>query len=117
MLNRAKALRIIPRHPLEGVPVPQVVHGDEPEPWSQLELGILMGPALRAYEAEQAPETRAFAQEKKNRGLGSPSFIPLRRLCLIAYYTMMRPKCNRFLTWEEVTLDRKPHRLVSARQA
>jgi hypothetical protein len=26
-------------------------------------------------------------------------------MCLIGYYTLMRPKCNRFLTWEEVTLD------------
>jgi hypothetical protein len=41
----------------------------------------------------------------ENRGLRSPSFIPLRGLCLIGYYTLMRPKCNRFLTWEEVTLD------------
>ncbi|HEX6097697.1 MAG TPA: hypothetical protein VF432_15325 [Thermoanaerobaculia bacterium] len=73
MLNRAKAQRIIPRHHLEGVPVPQVVHDDEPEPWSQLELGILMGPALREYEAEQAAWNVRVAQEKKNRGLRSPS--------------------------------------------
>jgi hypothetical protein len=91
MLNRAKAQRIIPRHHLEGVPVPQVVHEDEPEPWSRLELGILMGPALREYEAEQAVWNARVAQEKKNRGLRSPSFIPLRGLCLIGYYTLMRP--------------------------
>jgi hypothetical protein len=85
--------------------LPQVVHDDEPEPWSRLELGILMGPALREYEAEQAAWNARVAQEKKNRGLRSPSYIPLRGLCLIGYYTLMRPKCNRFLTWEEVTLD------------
>jgi hypothetical protein len=54
MLNRAKAQRVIPRHHLEDVPVPQV---DEPEPWSRLELGILMGPALREYETEQQAVT------------------------------------------------------------
>jgi hypothetical protein len=74
MLNRAKAQRIIPRHHLEGVPVPQVVHDDEPEPWSHLELGILMGQALRAYEAEQAAWNARVAHEKKNRGLRSPSY-------------------------------------------
>lgn len=47
---------------------------------------------------------RFEAQEKKNRGLRSPSFIPLRGMCLIGYYTLRRPKCNRFLR-EEVTLD------------
>lgn len=70
-----------------------------------MELGILMGPALRACEAEESAWNARVAHEKKNRGLRSPSFIPLRGLCLIGSYTMMRPRCNRFLTWEEVTLD------------
>jgi integrase len=105
MLNRAKAQRIITRHHLEGVPIPQVVHDDEPEPWSRRELAVLMGPALREYEREQSAWNAQVAQEKKNRGLRSPSYIPLRGLCLLGYYTMMRPKCNRFLTWEELTLD------------
>ena len=34
MHNRAKAQRIIPRHHSEGMPVPHVIHDDEPEPWS-----------------------------------------------------------------------------------
>jgi len=54
------------------------VHDHEPELWSELELGILMGPALRAYEAEQVAWDARVAQEKKNRGLRSPSFIALR---------------------------------------
>ena len=105
MLNRAKAQRIIPSHHLEGVIVPTVVRDDEPTPWTRRELGIIMGPALRQYEREQADWNAKVAQEKKNRGLRSPSYIPLRGLCLIAYYTMIRPGCNRALCWHEVTLD------------
>lgn len=52
-----------------------------------------------------AQRGRSVRRGEQNRGLRSPSFIPLRGMCLIGYYTLMRPKCNRFLTWGEVTLD------------
>jgi integrase len=38
-------------------------------------------------------------------GKRSPSFIPLCGLCLVGYYTLMRPDNNRSLDWEEITLD------------
>jgi hypothetical protein len=56
-------------------------------------------------QREQRAWNEKVAQEKKNRGLRSPSFAPLRGFCLIAYYTMMRPTNNRHLEWEEITLD------------
>ncbi|HXG59317.1 MAG TPA: hypothetical protein VNL91_09875 [Thermoanaerobaculia bacterium] len=31
--------------------------------------------------------------------------MPLRGFCLIAYYSLMRPKNNRALTWEDLTID------------
>lgn len=105
MLNHAKAVRVIVSHKLEGVRVPQVVRDEEPEPWTPKELSVIMGPALSRYEKEQRAWNEKVAQEKKNRGLRSPSFVPLRGLCLIAYYTMMRPTNNRHLDWEEITLD------------
>ena len=105
MLNHAKAERVVTTHALLGVRVPQVIRDDEPEPWTKRELGVLMGPAMREYEREQAAWNARVAKEKKNRGLRSPSFLPLRGLCLVAYYTLMRPKNNRALTWEEVTID------------
>lgn len=49
------------------MPVPQVVHDDEPEPWSRLELGFLMGPALREYEAEQAAWNARVAHRVPHR--------------------------------------------------
>lgn len=105
MLNHAKAVRVIVAHKLEGVRVPQVVRDDEPEPWTRRELGVIMGPALREYEREQAAWNAKVAQEKKNRGLRSPSYLPLRGLCLIGYYSLMRPENNRCLDWDEITLD------------
>ena len=105
ILNNAKAVRLIDSHQLEGVRVPQVVRDDEPEPWTRHELAVLMGPALRRYEKEQREWNAKVATEKKNRGLRSPSFIPLRGFCLIGYYSLMRPENNRQLDWEEITLD------------
>jgi integrase len=105
ILNNAKAVRLIASHQLEGVRVPQVLRDDEPEPWTRQELAVLMGPALRRYEKEQREWNAKVATEKKNRGKRSPSFIPLRGLCLVGYYSLMRPDNNRSLDWEEITLD------------
>ena len=103
MLNHAKSVCVIVSHKLEGVRVPQVARDDEPEPWTPKELAVIMGPALKRYEKEQRAWDAKVAQEKKNRGLRSPSYVPLRGFCLIAYYTMMRPANNRHLDWEEIT--------------
>lgn len=105
MLNHAVAERIIPAHQLMGVRVPQVPRNDEPEPWTHHELAVIIGPALDEYEREQAAWNAKVATEKASRGLRSPSLLPLRGLCYVGYYTLMRPKNNRALTWEEITLD------------
>jgi hypothetical protein len=103
ILNHAKAERVIPAHQLEGVRVPRVPHDDEPQPWSAHEVAVLLGPAMAEYEREQAAWNARVANDKKNRGLRSPSVVPLRGFCLVAYLTLMRPKNNLALTWEELT--------------
>src|ERR1051326_1826151 len=95
---------------LEGVRVPQAPRDDEPEPWTGHELSVIRGPALAEYEREQNVWNAIVAKDKTNRGLRTPSYVPLRGLCLVAYYTMMRPKNNRALTWEEITLDADPRK-------
>ena len=105
MLNLAKDERVITSHQLLGVRVPQVIRDEEPQPWSHRELRVIMGPAMREYEREQAAWNARVAQEKKNRGLRSPSYLPLRGLSLVAYYTLMRPKNNRALEWEVLAID------------
>jgi integrase len=42
-------------------------------------------------------------------GYRCPSAVPLRGLCLVAYLTLMRPKNNKALTWEEVRIDPHTH--------
>lgn len=103
ILNHAKAERIIPSHQLEGVRVPRVPHDDEPQPWSQQEVAVIMGPAMAEYEREQAAWNALVAKDKKHRSLRCPSAVPMRGLCLIAYLTLMRPKNNLALTWEELS--------------
>jgi hypothetical protein len=105
MLNYARAERVISSHQLEGVRVPQVLREDEPDPWTQHEIGVILGPALDEYEREQAAWNEIVSRDKANRGLRSPSFVPLRGLCLVGYFTLMRPKNNKALTWEELTID------------
>lgn len=107
MLKRAKAERVIKSHQLSDIILPPAPRNGDPQPWTRRELGIIMGPALLEYEADQAAWNAKVAEEKKNRGLRSPSAVPLRGYCLIGYYTMMRPDCNLHLRWDEVTLDAK----------
>src|SRR3954447_9038241 len=103
MLKRAKAERIIKSHQLDGIILPEAPQNGDPQPWTRHELGVITGAALNAYEADQAAWNVKVATEKKNRGLRSPSVVPLRGYCLIAYYTMMRPDCNLHLRWDEVS--------------
>lgn len=105
MLNYARAERVIKTHQLEAVRLPQVIRDDAPEPWTKYEVAVIMGPALDEYEREQAAWNAKVAKDKANRGLRSPSAVPLRGFCLVGYLTLMRPKNNRALTWGEVTID------------
>ena len=73
----ARAERVISSHQLDGVRVPQVLREDEPEPWTQHEIGVILGPALDEYEREQAAWNEIVSRDKANRGLRTPSFVPL----------------------------------------
>jgi hypothetical protein len=73
-----RAERVIKTHQLEAVRLPQVIRDDTPEPWTRYEVAVIMGPALDEYEREQAAWNAKVAKDKANRGLRSPSAVPLR---------------------------------------
>jgi integrase len=75
------------------------------------ELAVLLGPAMDQYEREQAEWNAKVSAEKANRGLRSPSVVPLRGLCYVAFFTLMRPKNNLALTWQEIDEERNTFRL------
>ena len=70
--------------------------------WTEHEFGVITGPALDEFEREQACWNDCV---EGTGSLRAPSCLPLRGLILVAFYTLMRPKNNRALTWEEVPLD------------
>jgi len=105
MMNNAKAEGIIASHPLSDVRLPTVKKSDAPVTWTRHELSVITGPALDRWEREQAAWNARVGNVEGSGSLRAPSHLPLRGMILIAYYTLMRPKNNRALTWEEVTLD------------
>jgi integrase len=111
MLNFAVAHRILPGpHSLGKVPRPVVTKSDMPVTWTKRELAVILGPALDEYEREQARWNAQVASEKSARGLRSPSALPLRGFCYVAYFTLMRPKNNFALTWQELSIDEASER-------
>jgi integrase len=106
MLNFAVEHRIMKGpHALGRVPLPVVRPSGLPVTWTKEELGVILGPAMDEYEREQA-RWNAMAPERSAKGsLVAESHVPLRGLCYVAYFTLMRPKNNLGLTWEEVTID------------
>jgi len=64
-----------------------------------------MGPALEEWERGQGAWNEKVGNVEGTGSLRTASYLPLRGLILIAYYTLMRPNNNFALTWEEVTLD------------
>jgi integrase len=102
MLNNAVANRIMKEHQLGKVPRPQVRKNTAPVTWTKRELAVILGPAMDQFEREQAAWNAKVAGEKANRGLRCPSDLPLRGFCYVAYFTLMRPKNNLALTWEEI---------------
>jgi integrase len=61
--------------------------------WTKAELATILGPAMDEFEREQSARER--------------SVIPLRGLCLVAYFTLMRPRNNLALAWHEVDRPRR----------
>jgi integrase len=111
MLNNAVAHRIIASHQLMKVPRPQVLKSDMPVTWTKRELAVLLGPAMDQYEREQAAWNAKVAAEKRTRSLRSPSLVPLRGYCYVAYFTLMRPKNNFALMWQEIDEERNTFKL------
>lgn len=106
MMNNAKADGIIRSHALGDARLPTVPKKTtRPVTWTPEELAVITGPALDQYEAEQAAWNRKVGNVAGTRSKRAPSFLPLRGLVLVAYFTLMRPKNNRALTWQEVALD------------
>jgi integrase len=106
MLNFAVAHRVLPaQHALGKVPRPVVVKSDAPVTWTKKELAVILGPAMDEYEREQARWNARVEADKSARGLRSPSVVPLRGFCYVAYFTLMRPKNNFALTWQELLFD------------
>lgn len=93
ILNLGVADRIIAQHDLASVRRPRVPRPGRPVSWSRRELGVILGAAMDHFEHEQAKEEGSRA-----------SVMPLRGLCMVAYFTLMRPKNNFALTWEEIAL-------------
>lgn len=106
ILNHAVEYRILPGpHALGRVPLPVVRTSGTPVTWSKVEVATLLGPAMAEFEREQACWNEKVAAEKKSaRTLRTTSEVPLRGFCYVAYFTLMRPKNNFALTWEEVRL-------------
>jgi integrase len=106
MLNFGVTHRILPGpHALGKVPRPVVVKSDSPVTWTKRELAVILGPALDEFEREQVRWNARVAADKSARGLRSPSTVPLRGFCYVAYFTLMRPKNNLALTWPEISID------------
>ena len=106
MMNNAKADGIIRSHALGDARLPTVPKKTtRPVIWTPEELAVITGPALDQYEAEQAAWNRKVGNVAGTRSKRAPSLLPLRGLVLVAYFTLMRPKNNRALTWQEVALD------------
>ena len=105
MMNNAKAEGIIASHALADVRLPSVKKSDDPVIWARHELAVITGPALDQWEREQAKWNDKVGKVKGTGSLRAPSHLPLRGMIYVGYYTLMRPKNNRALTWEEVMLD------------
>lgn len=105
ILNFAVAERIIKSHGLVGVRRPQVVKNDSPVIWSKQELAVLLGPAMDAYEKEQALWNASVGRTSGTGSLRQESYAPLRGLCYVAYFMLVRPNNNFVLEWSELSID------------
>lgn len=106
MMNHAVAERLIAGHGIGEVRRPKVTKSTRPVTWTKDELATLLGPAMDAFEREQAAIAAETAKKAYagTRSIRTESVLPLRGLCLVAYFTLMRPKNNTALTWEEIRL-------------
>lgn len=117
ILNRARRWDVIPRHQLDGIEKPKTVFG-RPVTYSPRQVAILLGPAMDAYEAEQARALTTYDASTRRK---KPSVVPLRGIVMIGLFTLMRPQNNLALRWEDVALhpseDRGSFRLARHKNA
>ena len=102
ILNAAVKDDLLRAHQLVRVRRPKVARPKKPVTLSRVQVQVLLGPAMDAYEVWQWETAAAYNPRTHRR---PPSTVPMRGLCLIAYRTLMRPSNNVALRWEHVTLD------------
>lgn len=106
MLNFAVEHRVMKApHALGRVPLPVVRKTTAPVAWTKAEVATILGPAMDEYEREQALWNAEARLRAKNGSLVTESHVPLRGLCLVGYFTLMRPRNNFRLTWEELHIN------------
>lgn len=129
MMNNAVREGIIPDHRLKHLQRPKAKKKTKPVTFTRRQVAVLLGPAMDAYEREQAVAVRDYEREQERRATADlkplttrrPSVVPLRGFCLVAYLTLMRPDNNFDFRWERIQLhsakDRGRYRLDEHKNA
>lgn len=103
ILNFGVTHRIIPHSSLGKVPLTTVRTADTPVFWTKREIAVILGPAMDAFEREQGERlSRPVTQKGRRKERRNDSRMPLRGLCLVAYFMLPRPISNFGLTWDEL---------------
>jgi integrase len=103
ILNYAVEHRLIVSSALGKVPKPRVTSSGRPVTWTKAEVAVLLGPAMTQFERLQSLQlAKPVSRKGYSRDRRLDSRVPLRGLCLVAYFTLMRPNNNRAWTWEEI---------------
>jgi integrase len=95
-LNGAVKDGLLASHQLKGMRRARAKKNGRPKTFTPPQVNALQGPAMDAFEREQA-ELKANGQPY--------SQVPLRGFCLIGYRTLLRPSSNYRLRWEELDID------------
>ena len=104
MINYAVDNELITEHQLTKVKRIQMKPSGSPVTFTDLQIAVLLGPAMEDFEAEQEASIAAYDPTTKQH---PPSRVPLRGICLVALFTFMRPENNFGLMWEQLMIDTK----------
>ena len=96
ILNGAVKDGLIDGHQIAGMRRGRTKKIGRPRRFSHQQVEVLLGGAMDEFEREQ----------RENRLEGNPSAtVPIRGICLIARWTLMRPTNNLGLRWEDLSID------------
>lgn len=104
IMNSGVRDELIPNHKLNSIRRERVPLPGQPKILTDVQRDVLLGEALDVYEARQAQAHVAIG-EIAGRSGEHVSVMPLRGLVYVAYFTLMRPRNNYSLRWEELRLD------------